>query len=202
VILRVVSGRVSPGDLDTVSESYRRTYVPAAEQSAGLARFVVATRPTPAGGHDMAAMTIWSTVEEALAAYSGNLAAVRTLDGAGHGEELIRVDYYEVDSAAGAPAGSRPTLLRVAVGRVARGLDADIQQELRRNLPDLPPEVMEAWICRRVLDSDVEIAFISMWAAAPVGRALDEPLWPSISARYDVFEVSVHEVMIEGVGRI
>lgn len=201
MILRVVSGQVSPGDLDAVSESFGRNYVPAADQAVGLARFVVATRPTPAGGHDIAAMTIWTTVEEALAAYSGNLAAIRTLDAAGHGEHLTRVDYYEVDSTVAAGTAGRPTLLRVAVGRVARGLDADIQQELRRNLPDLPPEVTEAWICRRVLESDVEIAFISTWAAAPTGRALDEPLWPSISARYDVFDVGVHEVMIEGVGR-
>jgi hypothetical protein len=202
VILRVVSGRVSVGSLDSVAQAYRRTYVPVAEQSAGLVRYMVAVRATPDGGHDIAAMTLWASVEEALAAYAGDLTATRTVDGADHGETWAQVDYYEVETSVGVRLASvGPALLRVAVGRVARGLDADIQQELRRKLPNLPAEAAEAWIGRRVLDADVEIAFVSTWTTEPPGRALDEAIWPAVSARYDVFRVSVHEILIEGVGR-
>lgn len=201
MILRVVSGRVSPGALGAVSDSFRRSYVPAAERSAGLARFVVSAGSTPDGGHDLAAMTVWATVEDALAAYGGNLTVLRTLDAADHGVRMTKVDLYEVDSTAGAGLGSgRPTILRLTAGRVARGFDADIQQELRRHLPEMPAEALEGWVGRRVLDNDVEIAFVSTWNAAPAGRSLEQPIWPSISDRYDTFRVVVQTILVEGVG--
>lgn len=92
VILRVVSGRVQAGQLDAIVEAYRRDYVPVAQQAAGLDRFLVSARSAPDGAHELAAMTIWTTVEAALATYGGDLAAVRTLDGRNHGELLTSVD--------------------------------------------------------------------------------------------------------------
>ncbi|HUQ77261.1 MAG TPA: hypothetical protein VM427_00110 [Patescibacteria group bacterium] len=202
MILRVVSGRVSPGAVDRVSASYETAYVPIAEQTVGLVRFVVAVESTPDGGHDLAALTVWATVDHALAAYGGNLSALRTLDAVDHGERMTKVDYFELDESTGADiGGDRPTLLRIAVGRVARGLDADIQQQLRRRLPDLPGEACEAWIGRRVLEGDVEIAFVSTWTRAPAEPRLGEALWPVISDRYAEFGVSLLSILVEGVGR-
>ena len=200
MILRVVRGRVRPGDLDAVAASYRREYVPAAERSAGLDRFIVAARVDADGGHALAALTLWATVEAALEAYGGNLGAVRTLDGVDHGEELSHVDYYEVDTDEARRGPGAPTILRLTAGRVARGLDADIQQELRRNLPTLPAEVLAAWVGRRVLGVEVEIAFASAWSAVPDGRSLEAPMWPAISDRYDTFIVDVMDILLEGRG--
>ncbi len=202
MILRIVSGRVRPAEVDRVSASYRATYVPVAERTVGLARYVVGSCPAADGDHDLAAMTVWTGVEHALAGYGGNLSAIRTLDAVNHGEQMTSVAYYELDQLAGADIGSgRPTLLRIAVGRVPHGLDADIQQQLRRHIPDLPPEVCEAWVGRRVVDGDVEIAFASTWLEAPADRPLDEPLWTAIADRYNVFRVSVQTIHVEGVGR-
>jgi hypothetical protein len=201
VILRVVSGRVRPGQLDDVVESYRTEYAPIARGVAGLDRYIVAARPVPDGGHAIAAMTLWTTVEDALAAYAGDLASVRTVDAQSHGEAFLRVDYYEVDEGGARRRSGTPTRLRLTAGTVARGLDADIQQDLRRSLPALPPETTEAWVGRRVLGADVEIALITTWSEAPPDIALDAPLWPAISTRYDTFRIEVHDIFLEGSGR-
>lgn len=201
MILRVVSGRVPAGELDHVVEAYRREYVPVAQATPGLDRYLVAARPSADGGHELAAMTTWSSVEAALVAYDGNLTSVRTLDGRGHGETLTAVDYYEIDDGGARRRTGAATRLRLTAGTVARGLDADIQQELRRHLPELPVEAVEAYVGRRVLGDAVEIALVTTWSAAPAGASLDEPLWPTISNRYDVFRIAVHDILLEGAGR-
>ena len=200
MILRVVSGRVPAGHLDDVGDAYGRAYVPIARKTVGLDRYVVAARPASDGGHELAAMTIWSTVEAALAAYGGDLAAVRTLDARSHGETLSQVDYYEVDDEGARREIGVPTRLRLAAGTVARGLDADIQQELRRHVPGLPVEAIEAYVGRRVLGAAVEIALVTTWSAAPAGVALEAPLWPAIVDRYEVFRVEVHDILVQGAG--
>ena len=58
-------------------------------------------------------------------------------------------------------------ILRLSVGRVARGLDVDIQHELRERMHLLEPEMTEGYVGRRILGSDVEIAFISAWEREP-----------------------------------
>lgn len=200
MILRVVTGRVPPGRLSAVREAYELGYRPVAEQATGLARWLVATHGDDAAGHDLAALTLWATVESALSAYGGSLDAVRTLDGSDHGERLTEVDYYEVDADAARRRSGRPSHLRLTAGRVARGLDADIQQDLRRRLPALPSEALEAYVGRRVLEDEVEIAFVSTWVSVPDGMRLDVPLWPDISARYDSFRLEVLDVLLDGDG--
>ena len=122
-------------------------------------------------------MTVWSTVEAALAAFEGDLSAVRTLDGVGHGETLSRVDYYEVDDGAARRRPGTATRLRLTAGTVARGLDADIQQELRRRLSELPAEAIDAYVGRRVLGDAVEIALVTTSSVLTADRS------PSKAAR-------------------
>jgi len=200
MILRVVMGRVPEGQLDAVVGAYQGSYVPIATRAAGLDRFLVAGRPAEDGGHEIAAMTIWTTVEAALEAYAGDLTAVRTLDEKSHGVTFSRVDYYEIDEGGARRQTGVSTRLRLTAGTVARGLDADIQQELRRRLPELPPEATEAWVGRRVLGADVEIALVTTWSAAPAGVSLDAPVWPAISNRYDTFRIAVYDILLAGAG--
>jgi hypothetical protein len=183
--------------METVSNAYTVSYFPIAMRTAGLDRFLVATRPSD-GDHELASMTLWSTVEAALAAYEGNLSAKRTLDATEHGEDLTHVDYYEVEDAVVRHSDVPANFLRLTAGTVARGLDADIQQELRRRLGELPPQVAEGYVGRRVLGDVVEIAFVSTWSEAPDGRSLDAPIWPDISSRYDAFRVNVFDVLVSG----
>ena len=197
VILRIVSGRIRPGRLASVSDAYTTRYNDVAMDTAGLDRFLVATRPVDEG-HELASMTLWRTVEAALAVYQGNLSAMRTLDDREHGEELTHVDYYEVDDGVLRHQGVESAFLRLTAGTVARGLDADIQQELRRRLVDLPADVAEAYVGRRVLKALVEIAFVSTWSPGTERPPLKDPIWPDISSRYDAFRIAVFDVLLSG----
>jgi len=197
VILRVVNGRVPPGTLETVRQALERDYVPVARRQPGLDRFLTAVRPAETG-HQIALMTVWADLESALTAYGGNVTAVRTIDGVGHGEILDSVDFYEVETAGVRLTGGTPHFLRLTAGTVGRGHDADIQRELRSRLADLGPEVVDAYVGRRVKGSEVEIAFISTWTDAAGGVRLDEPIWPDISTQYDAFSLRVFDVMLEG----
>jgi hypothetical protein len=199
MILRIVNGHVTSGRLADVTASYQERYVPAAREAHGLGRFYIAARPVD-DGHRIAVMTIWSGLDAAMEAFGGDMTSLRTLDGADHGEQLIDVDFYEVE-AAPRRTDAEARSIRLTAGRVARGMDADIQHALRAEVSALPPECVEAWVGRRVLGTDVEIAFVSTWSREPDGRRLDEPLWPSISARYDTFRLEVLEIVLEGEGR-
>ena len=200
MILRVVNGRVPEGQLAAVRASLERDYVPAARRQPGLDRFLIATRPD-GSGHEIALMTVWTDVESALAAYGGNLAAVRTLDGVAHGELLESVDYYEVGPEEIRRGDGQPRHLRLTAGTVGHGLDADIQRELRSRLGELETELVDAYVGRRVQGASVEIAFVSTWSAPPAGRALDQPIWADISAQYETFVLRLFDVLLEGSPR-
>ena len=197
MILRVLYGRIPAGTLDAVRAALEADYVPTAPTHDGLDRFLVATRPD-GDGHEIVLLTIWADVGAAMAAYGGDLSALRTHDGRNHGETLERVDYYEVEITETRQTAGTPRRLRLTAGTVGRGLDADIQRALRNRLQELDPEVVDAWIGRRVLGGSVEIAFVSTWADPPEGRRLDAPIWPDISAQYDTFTVAVFDVLLEG----
>jgi hypothetical protein len=199
VILRVVNGRVPAGELPAVRAALEDRYIPAARRRAGLDRFLAAVRPV-ADGHRLALMTVWRDLDAALDAFEGNLAAVRTIDGLSHGEMLESVDYYEVDLGEVRSSAGTARHLRLTAGVVGQGLDAEIQRALRTRLADLPPEVVDAYVGRRVMGSTVEIAFVSTWTGSPAGIALDAPIWPDISAHYDSFELGLFDVLLEGSG--
>jgi hypothetical protein len=198
LILRIVGGRIRHGRRDTVIAAYENSYYPVAMRTPGLELFLIGIRPQD-DGHGLAAMTLWTTVEAALDAYQGDLTSLRTIDASVHGEELERVDYYEVDDAVTRHDGVEASYLRLTAGTVARGLDADIQQELRRRLVDLPDEVAEGYVGRRVLGDVVEIAFVSTWSSTQDRESLEVPIWPQISTRYDTFRVEVFDIVLSGI---
>jgi hypothetical protein len=200
LILRIVSGRIRKGRADAGARAYKKCYYPVAMQTPGLDGFVVGIAPLD-GDHAIAAMSRWRTVEAALAAYGGDLSAKRTVDAKAHGEELTDVDYYEVDDATIQREPVEAAYLRLTAGTVARGLDADIQQELRRRLADLPADLAEGYVGRRVLGDVVEIAFVSSRSAGRDRSLLEAPIWPDISSRYDTFRVNVFDIVLSGTPR-
>jgi hypothetical protein len=199
LILRIVRGRVADADLDALHTAATVDYEGVARVTPGLQRFHAATRPAP-GGHELVVLTVWVTVDDAIRAYAGDLDAVRTLAGLDAYADLHDVAYFELDEGRDPRVGVEPMFLRLSIGRVARGADADIQRELRRRMGELGPLVVEAWVARRILDKDVEIAFISTWEAEDPAQPLDVALWPDISATYDAFEVGVYRPIASGSG--
>jgi hypothetical protein len=200
VILRVVRGRIRRGERDDVLAAMRSGYEPILAATPGLLRFVLGVQPADDGGHRLAALSIWRSFDDVHAAYGGDLAAPRTIDGETRGATYDSVAYYELEAHRRASGAGTPNLLRLTAGVVGRGFDADLQQGLRTRLPDLPEEAVEAYVGRRVIGASVEIAFLSTWTGVPDGRPLDAPIWPDISNRYETFALELHDVVMVGDG--
>jgi hypothetical protein len=200
LLLRVVTGRIPPDQLAAVTASVRDRYAAAASGLDGLERYLVGTwhHHAPEDGHGIAFMTVWTGVDAASDALGGNLTTLRVLDGVDHGEILERVDHYEVEIVEARRHPGVPRYLRLTAGTVSRGLDADIQRELRSRLGGLGPEVVEAYIGRRVRGASVEIAFVSTWTDEVSVDRLEQPVFPDISAQYDTFWIRLFDVILEG----
>jgi hypothetical protein len=198
VILRIVRGRVASDRIDGLIATFDEPFRVAARSTPGLVRFHVGVRAPSPGERELVVVTFWATVEHALEAYGGSLDAVRALDWAGDPTALRDVAFFEVDESTLRRSAADATILRITVGRVARGIDPEIQAELRTRMHALEPEMIEAYVGRRILGRDVEIAFISAWQREPRTRSLDAPFWPDISARYDAFEVATFEPIANG----
>jgi hypothetical protein len=200
LILRVLSGRIPSGRLQSVTAALERHYVPRVESPDGPERYLVAFRAVDGTDdeHEIAYLTLWTDFEAASRAFDGQLSALRLLDDVDHGEILEHVEYYEVEIGETRVAPGRPRFLRLTAGTVGRGLDADIQRDLRNRLGELGPEVVDAYIGRRVKGSLVEIGFISTWTDAVPAAQLEQPIWPDISEQYDTFSLRVFRVLLEG----
>jgi hypothetical protein len=199
VLLRVVNGRMPAESLDDVRASIVEHLLPVALRRPGLDRFLVGSRRLPDAPDDLAIafMTVWRDLDSAMAALGGQPTALRLMTGLDPRVTLDHVDFYEVDIVDEHRNDGRPSYLRLTAGTVSRGLDADIQRELRTRLPRLGSEVVDAYIGRRVIESSVQIAFVSTWTADVERRTLEQPVWPDISAQYETFWLELFDVLIE-----
>src|SRR5436305_12778726 len=97
----------------------------------GLIRYYVGIGPQPRET-DVVAITFWTSVDAALAAYDGDLEQPRTLDGISDNADLREVAYWEVEETLMRRSEREPEVLRLTFGRVSQGADAAIQEELRQ----------------------------------------------------------------------
>jgi hypothetical protein len=197
VILRIVRGEVASGRLPDLRAHFTEAFDPVARALPGLVRYHAAVR-AQGDAHRLVIVTFWNSVDAALDAYGGDLDTPRTIAGIDAYATLTDVAYFEVDESQLRRADAHPVVLRLTVGRVAQGIDAGIQQEVRSRLHELHEGMSEAYVGRRFVGSDVEVAFVSTWSEVPQGRMLDEPIWPDISARYDAFEVETFVPVLSG----
>jgi len=197
LILRIVRGDVAPASLKPLVDGFVHGYEPIARVTPGLIRYHVGIGPSP-DESEVVVVTFWTSVDAALAAYDGDLARPKTLDGLSPHIDLRDVAYWEVDESLFRRSDRAPSLLRLTFGTVAEGADAAIQEELRGRLHLLEGSMTEAYIGRRLLGTEVEIAFVSAWSDAPQGRDLAGPVWPDISARYTVFELGLYRPILSG----
>ena len=196
MIVRIVRGRVAADGVDGVPAALAATPHAPGTTKPGLVRSHVGLRPLTDGECEMVLVTCWETVDAAIAA-DAELDGTGTHDGATADAGLLReVAYFEVDESTLRRSDAAADILRVSVGRVARGMDVDIQRELRERMHLLDPAMTEGYVGRRILGNDVEIAFISAWDHEPEGRSLEAPLWPDISAGYDAFEVATFRSLV------
>jgi hypothetical protein len=198
VILRMVRGRLPSTRLSVLNESFGSEYVADTLRRPGLARFHVGLRPDGAD-HELIAVSYWSSVETAVAAF-GDLASPKTLGNLGSLADFSGADYYEIDEAVIRPTTAEPIVLRWAAGRLDPGEDVEAQGELRRRLPQIDSAMTQGYVGRRLVGSQVEVAFVSTWAGPPRVGALEEPIWPDITGRYHHFFVRTY-VLVRDAAR-
>jgi hypothetical protein len=103
------------------------------------------------------------------------------------------VEHFEIDESLVLHTDEPPNVARIAVGSVQLGNDVEIQHEIRARMGALGGRVAEAYVGRRMRDRAVEVAFVSLWAARPAGRPLDEPIWPDVADRYESYWIEVYD---------
>ena len=195
MILRIVRGRIAVTRVEGLTAAFNALSDGHARVTPGLVRSHVGIRPL-ADECEAMLVTCWETVDAAFAANDGELVGLGASDGATADGGLGGVAYFEVDESTLRRSEAAADILRLSVGRVARGMDVDIQQELRERMHLLEPEMTEGYVGRRIQGNDVEIAFISAWEREPDNRSLDAPMWPDISASYDAFEVATFRPVV------
>lgn len=105
----------------------------------------------------------------------------------------VGVEHFEVDTNVLRDPEATPTALRIATGRFSRpGGDIRMQDLLRERLPNVGPEMTEAYVGRRLAGRTVEVTFVSLWRSVPEGQRLEDAFWPDISVQYDEFNVEVY----------
>jgi hypothetical protein len=195
MILRIVRGRLPSARLSVLTESFASEYVSDALKRPGLIRFHVGIRPNGAE-HELVAVSCWSTVEAATMAF-GDLSSPRTMGNLADLAEFSGADYFELDGTVENPTPDLPVVLRLTAGRLDPGLDVETQRELRRRLPFLDGGMTQAYVGRRLVGTQVEVAFVSTWAGRQMAGELERPIWPDIASRYDQFWVRTYVLVTE-----
>ena len=192
MILRIVRGRVAIDRVEGLTAALGATPDGHVRATPGLVRSHVGLRGLEGDEREVVLVTCWETVDAAIA--EAGLDGADARDGAT--PAAGGVAFFEVDESTLRRSDAAAHVLRLSVGRVARGMDVDIQRVLRERMHLLGSEMTEGYVGRRILGNDVEIAFISAWDREPEGRSLDAPIWPDISAGYDAFEVATFRPLV------
>ena len=192
MILRIVPGRVRRGELTKLANAFVATYAPEARRRPGLVRFHVAVRPD-GDGHEVVAVTFWSTPEAARDALEGDPAVPAALGTLAAFADFEPATYFEVDETVLRRSEHDAVALRLTVGRFSEpGSDRLMQNLLWERAPLIGDDMTEAYVGRRVDGRHVEVTFVSAWQRVPEELPLDQPFWPDISTRYDEFSVAVY----------
>jgi quinol monooxygenase YgiN len=194
MILRLVRARVLPGQGTALREALHDALPARIRATEGLLRAHVGLRDIGAE-QEVLFITIWSSAEAVVSAVGGDVARMAAIEGISEHIEMRSVDLFEVDESSVRTSAAQPIVLRTSAGWIELGPDVEIQQELRRRMRELGDELLEAYVGRRMRGRSVEVTFVTVWAAAPDERPLDEPIWPDISARYQSFSVETYQAV-------
>ena len=163
MILRLVRGRVKSDRLSQLRRGLAEAYFPYVSGLDGLVSTHVGIRETP-DGHEAAFATTWDAPDAVMAVFGPDVQRIRPLAGVSEHLDIGQPDHFEVDEALLLRRDARPSTLRIAIGSIDQGADAEIQQDIRRRLPDLDGDLAEAAVARRLLDRGVEVLLMTLWS--------------------------------------
>ena len=191
LILRIVRGRLLPGRQADVRAGLATSL--SEIQSLGEALQVYAALRSAGEENTFAVISTWPSVEAVVAAFGPDARRIALVPGVTEHLEVDSVTHFELDESMLVQTDRAATVARVAVGAVELGSDVEIQQELRRRLPGLGQEVVEAYVGRRIRDRMVEVAFVTLWSMWPADRPLEAPLFPDVADRYSSYWIEVYD---------
>jgi heme-degrading monooxygenase HmoA len=192
LILRMVRGRVLPGRHEALRAGLVASFSQVRELP-GLLQAYVALRASP-DGNEFAVISTWTTPDATMAAFGPEVNRVATVPGVSEHLDFRTVEHFEVDESVVVHADVPPAVARIAIGAIELGGDVEVQQELRRRIPELGKEVVEAAVGRRIRDRMVEVAFVTFWSDRPAGGCpLEEPVFPDVAERYSSYSIEVYD---------
>lgn len=191
MILRLVRGRILSGRHDALRAGLAESFS-TVRGIPGLVQAHMALRSS-ADGNEFAVFSTWETPDATMAAFGPEVNRVATLPGVSEHLDFRTVEHFEVDESVVVHADLPPAVARVAIGAIELGSDVEVQQELRRRITGLGPEVVEGVVGRRITDRMVEIAFITLWSGRPDERALEGLVFPDVAERYRTFSIEVYD---------
>jgi hypothetical protein len=191
LILRMVRGRVLPGRHHALRAGLLES-LSQMRNLDGVLHVSVGLRAVPEG-NEFALITTWATPDATVAAFGPNVDRIALIGGVTEHLDVRTVAHFELDESVLIQHDARRSILRVAIGSIELGSDAEIQQELRRRIPELGPEVVEAYVGRRISDRMVEVAFITLWSRPPSDRLLEEPVFLDVAERYASYAIEVYD---------
>jgi hypothetical protein len=193
VILRVIRGRASPEQVESLRAALDAALGPGAAELAGPTRFHFGTRPV-GDQRDVLVVSFWTSAEAARRGDERDVSPLRIVENL----ELhyLEAAHFEIDATILRHSNAQPIALRMATGRFSKpGSDIEMQDLLRRRAPLIGDEMTEAYVGRRIMGRAVEVVFVSAWQRIPVDRRLEDTFWPDMALRYDHFEVEVYTAL-------
>jgi heme-degrading monooxygenase HmoA len=191
VILRIVRGRILAGRHEALRAGLAASFSQV-RQMHGLIQAHMALR-APAEGNEFAVISTWETADATIAAFGPLVNRVAAVPGVSEYLDFKTVEHFEVDESVVVHADLPPALVRIVIGAIELGDDVEVQQELRRRIPDLGTEVVEGVVGRRISDRMVEVAFVTMWSRRPADRSLEQPVFPDVVERYRTYSIEVYD---------
>ena len=191
MILRMVRGRILPGRHEALRAGLAASFSQV-RQMPGLVQAHMALRSS-AEGNEFAVISTWETVDATIAAFGPEVNRVAAVPGVSECLDFKTVEHFEVDESVVVHADLPPALVRIVIGAIELGDDVEVQQELRRRIPDLGTEVVEGVVGRRISDRMVEVAFVTMWSRRPADRSLEQPVFPDVVERYRTYSIEVYD---------
>ena len=187
----MVRGRILPGRHQALRAGLGASFSEVRELP-GLLQASMALRES-ADGNEFAVISTWATVDATVAQFGPEVNRVVTLPGVSEHIDVRTVEHFEVDESIVVHGEVPAAVARIAIGAIELGGDVEVQQELRRRIPELGKEVVEATVGRRIRERMVEVAFVTLWSGRPADRSLDEPLFPDVAERYRTYSIEVYE---------
>jgi hypothetical protein len=191
LILRLVRGRILPGQHQALRAGLAASFSEfRAMRGVIQAHFAVRSS---AEGNEFAVISTWETPDATMAAFGPQLNRVLAIPGISEHLDFRTIEHFEVDESVVVHADVLPAVARIAIGAIELGDDVEIQQELRRRIPELGNDVVEAAVGRRISDRMVEVALVTLWSGRPVGRSLEQPVFPDVAERYRTYSIEVYD---------